>query len=154
MNSNRFVPLESWREYPVDEMRRRVTGFLDDMRRRRTVREFSPRPVPRDVIEAALAAAGTAPSGANLQPWQFVVVGDAETKRKIRVAAEAEEKAFYEHRAPAEWLAALEPLGTDTNKPFIETAPFLIAVFAQKFGLLGDGRKVRVCRKCEGVVDK
>ena len=143
MSSNRFVPLETWREYPLEEMRRRVNDFLEDVRRRRTVREFSPRPVPRDIIEAALAAAGTAPSGANLQPWHFVVVSDAETRRKIRVAAEAEEKEFYEHRASPEWLAALEPLGTDTNKAFLETAPYLIAVFAQKFGLLGDGRKVK-----------
>jgi len=113
------------------------------MQGRRTVREFSPRPVPRDIIETALAAAGTAPSGANLQPWHFVVIGDAETKRRIRVAAEAEEKEFYEHRASPEWLTALEPLGTDTSKPFLETAPYLIAVFAQKFGILEDGRKVK-----------
>ena len=143
MSKHRFLPLTSWREYPVDEMRRRVNEFFEDMQRRRTVREFSPRPVPRDVLEKALAAAGTAPSGANLQPWHFVVVSDAETRRKIRVAAEAEEKEFYEHRAPAEWLAALEPLGTDTEKPFLETAPYLVAIFAQKFGLLGDGRKVK-----------
>ena len=138
-----FVPLASWREYPVDEMRRRAGDFLKTMQGRRTVREFSPRPVPRDIIETALAAAGTAPSGANLQPWHFVVVADADTKRRIRIAAEAEEKEFYEHRASPEWLAALEPLGTDTNKPFLEIAPYLIAVFAQKFGILEDGRKVK-----------
>ena len=126
MSGNRFVPLESWREYPVDEMRRRVTGFLEDMRRRRTVREFSPRPVPRDIIEAALAAAGTAPSGANLQPWHFVVVSDAGTRRRIRVAAEAEEKEFYEHRASKEWLEALEPLGTDFEKAHITDAPWVV----------------------------
>lgn len=138
-----FVPLETWQEYPLDEMRRRANVFLESMRCRRTVREFSPRPVPRDLIETALAAAGTAPSGANLQPWHFVAVRDGATRKRIRVAAEAEEREFYEHRASAEWLAALEPLGTDTNKPFLETAPWLVAVFAQKYGLLADGRKVK-----------
>jgi nitroreductase len=107
------------------------------------VREFSDRPVPRDIIETALRAAGTAPSGANLQPWHFVVVSGAETKKKIRVAAEAEEREFYEHRASDEWLDALRPLGTDSDKPFLETAPYLIAVFLQKFGELPDGRKVK-----------
>jgi iodotyrosine deiodinase len=138
-----FVDLDSYREYPLSEMRRRATEFLDTMQRRRTVREFSDRAVPIHIIEAALTAAGTAPSGANLQPWHFVVVSSKETKRRIRVAAEAEEKEFYEHRASKEWLAALEPLGTGTDKPFLETAPWLIAVFVQKFGLLPDGRKVK-----------
>lgn len=142
MSKHPFVPLE-WREYPVDEMRRRGNRFLEIMQGRRSVREFSSRAVPRDIIETALAAAGTAPSGANLQPWHFVVVSDPDTKRRIRIAAEAEEKEFYEHRASPEWLAALEPLGTDTNKAFLETAPYLIAVFAQKFGILEDGRKVK-----------
>jgi len=107
------------------------------------VREFSDRPVPRDIIEEALRAAGTAPSGANLQPWHFSVVTGAATKKRIRVAAEVEEKEFYEHRAPPEWLKALEPLGTNTNKPFLETAPYLIVVFLQKFGVLPDGSKVK-----------
>ena len=124
-------------------MRERLADFYKDVSRRRTVREFSDRPVPRDIIENALRAAGTAPSGANLQPWHFVVISGAETKARIRVAAEAEEKEFYEHRASEEWLAALEPLGTDTNKPFLETAPYIIAVFLQKFGRLPDGRKVK-----------
>jgi len=137
------VPLEGYLEYPVEEMRERVERFYADMARRRTVREFSDRPVPRDIIETALNAAGTAPSGANLQPWHFVVVGDAATRKKIRKAAEAEEREFYEHRASPEWLAALEPLGTDASKPFLETAPYLIAVFLQKFGRLEDGRKVK-----------
>jgi len=137
------IPLTTYREYPVDEMRQRVTDFYADMGRRRTVREFSDRAVPRDIIETALEAAGTAPSGANLQPWHFVVVGAADTKKKIREAAEAEEQEFYEHRASPEWLAALEPLGTDSSKPFLETAPYLIAVFLQKYGRLDDGRKVK-----------
>jgi len=137
------IPLTTYREYPVDEMRQRVTDFYEEIDRRRTVREFSDRPVPRDIIETALRAAGTAPSGANLQPWHFVVVSGAETKKKIRVAAEVEERAFYEHRASAEWLEALRPLGTDSDKPFLETAPYLITVFLQKFGELPDGRKVK-----------
>lgn len=138
-----FVPLPDYREYPPDEMRRRVRAFLDDVARRRSVREFSDRPVPRDVVETALRAAGTAPSGANLQPWHFVVVSGAKAKRRIRVAAEAEEREFYAHRAPPEWIEALAPLGTDENKPFLETAPYLIAVFVQKYGRLADGRKVK-----------
>ncbi len=137
------MPLEAYHEYPVDEMRERVRAFFEDVHRRRSVRDFSDRHVPRDIIETALQAAGTAPSGANLQPWHFVVVSGAETKNKIRVAAEAEEREFYEHRASPEWLAALEPLGTDANKPFLETAPYLIAVFLQKYGELPDGRKVK-----------
>ena len=143
MTDHKTVPLAGYREYPVEEMRARVERFYADMARRRTVREFSDRPVPRDIIETALEAAGTAPSGANLQPWHFVVVGAAETKKKIREAAEAEEREFYEHRASPEWLAALEPLGTDSSKPFLETAPYLVAVFLQKYGHLEDGRKVK-----------
>jgi nitroreductase len=143
VTDHKTVPLAGYREYPVEEMRARVERFYADMARRRTVREFSDRPVPRDIIETALEAAGTAPSGANLQPWHFVVVGAAETKKKIREAAEAEEREFYEHRASPEWLAALEPLGTDSSKPFLETAPYLVAVFLQKYGHLEDGRKVK-----------
>ena len=137
------IPLKQFREYPLDEMRARLREFYEDVARRRTVREFSDRPVPRDLIELALKAASTAPSGANLQPWHFVVVSGPETKKKIREAAELEEREFYEHRASPEWLAALEPLGTDAHKPFLETAPYLIAVFLQKYGELPDGRKVK-----------
>ena len=143
MSDYPFTPLKSFTEYPIEQMRERLADFYKDVSRRRTVREFSDRPVPRDIIENALRAAGTAPSGANLQPWHFVVISGAETKARIRIAAEAEEKEFYEHRASEEWLAALEPLGTDTNKPFLETAPYIIAVFLQKFGRLPDGRKVK-----------
>ncbi len=137
------IPLERYREYPIEEMRQRVRQFYENLDRRRTVRDFSDRPVPRDVIETALKAANTAPSGANLQPWHFVVVSGPETKKRIREAAEIEEREFYEHRASEEWLAALEPLGTDERKPFLETAPYLIAVFLQKYGELPDGRKVK-----------
>jgi nitroreductase len=137
------IPLQHYREYPIEEMRERLQAFYEDVNRRRSVREFSDRPVPRDIVETALRAAGTAPSGANLQPWHFVVVSSAAAKKKIREAAEAEEREFYTHRASSEWLAALEPLGTDENKPFLETAPYLIAVFLQKYGELPDGRKVK-----------
>jgi nitroreductase len=137
------VPLAGYEEYPVEVMRQRLQDFYAEVSRRRTVREFSDRPVPRDIIETALRAAGTAPSGANLQPWHFAVVSGPETKRRIREAAEAEEREFYEHRASAEWLEALEPLGTDSDKPFLETAPHLIAVFLQKYGELPDGSKVK-----------
>lgn len=137
------VPLTHYREYPVAEMRQRLQAFYEDVERRRTVREFSDRPVPRDIIETALKAANTAPSGANLQPWHFVVVSGADTKKKIREAAEVEEREFYEHRASEEWLEALAPLGTDDSKPFLEQAPYLIAVFLQKFGELPNGKKVK-----------
>jgi nitroreductase len=142
-NDHPTIPLDQYREYPVEEMRKRLEAFYADIDRRRTVRDFSDRPVPRDIIETALKAANTAPSGANLQPWHFAVVSGPDTKKKIREAAEAEEREFYEHRASKEWLAALAPLGTDDKKPFLETAPYLIAVFLQKFGELPDGRKVK-----------
>ena len=109
----KFVPHEQYQEYPVDEMTNRSAQFLEDIKRRRTVREFSNRPVPREIIENCLLAAGTAPSGANLQPWHFVVIEDSDIKNKIREAAEEEEQSFYNGRAPEEWLAALAPLGTD-----------------------------------------
>lgn len=143
MNDYPTIPLPNYAEYPLAEMRERLASFYASVDRRRTVREFSDRPVPRDIIETALKAANTAPSGANLQPWHFAVVSGPETKRRIREAAEIEEREFYEHRASPEWLAALEPLGTDSEKPFLETAPYLIAVFLQKFATLGDGRKVK-----------
>ena len=143
MSNYRTIPLPDYREYPVQEMRQRLNDFYTEVNRRRTVREFSDRAVPRDIIETALMAANTAPSGANLQPWHFVAVSGSATKQKIRDAAEIEEREFYEHRATSEWLAALEPIGTDSNKPFLETAPYLIAVFLQKFGVLEDGRRVK-----------
>ena len=143
MSTYPTIPLSDYREYPIKEMRQRVKEFYADINRRRTVREFSDRPVPRDIIETALKAASTAPSGANLQPWHFAVVSGPETKKKIREAAEAEEREFYTHRASEEWLEALAPLGTNDEKPFLEKAPYLIAVFLQKFGELPDGRKVK-----------
>lgn len=143
MTEPRFIPLPDYHEYPPEEMVRRASAFYADLRRRRTVREFSGRPVPKEVIEDCLRAAGTAPNGANMQPWHFVVVSDPILKRRIRLAAEAEEREFYAGRAPQEWLEALAHLGTDEHKPFLETAPYLIAVFVQRYGLLPDGRQVK-----------
>ena len=138
-----FVPLPDYFEYSPDEMQRRATGFRKEMQRRRTVREFSDHPVPREIIAECLVAAGTAPNGANLQPWHFVVVSDAAKKHEIRTAAEREEKEFYTHKAPPEWLDALAPLGTDEHKPFLEMAPVLIVIFAQTYAQLTDGRKLK-----------
>jgi len=138
-----MIPLKQYCEYPVEEMKKRAGEFYEAIRRRRTVREFSDRPVPREVIEKCLLAAGTAPNGANRQPWHFVVIGNAEIKKQIREAAEAEEREFYHGRAPQEWLDALAALGTDAHKPFLETAPYLIAIFAQSYELGTDGRKIK-----------
>jgi nitroreductase len=142
MSAARLVPL-AFELRPPEEVRRRAAAFRDELRRRRTVRHFSERPVERAVIEACLVTAGSAPSGANLQPWHFVVVGDPALKKQIRDAAEVEEREFYRNRAPQEWLDALAPLGTDEHKPFLEAAPYLIAIFAQSYGVLPDGRKVK-----------
>jgi iodotyrosine deiodinase len=139
----RLVPLHGYSELPVDEMRRRTQSFLETMRGRRTVRDFSDRPVPRDIIERCIETAGTAPSGANRQPWRFVVVGDAVLKRHIREAAEEEERAFYAHRAPPEWLGALAGLGTDEHKPFLERAPWLIVIFAESYQAGPDGTSAK-----------
>lgn len=116
-------------------------AFAERLQRRRSVRDFSDRPVPRAVIEQALRAACSAPSGANQQPWRFVAVGNPDLKRRIREAAEAEEREFYARRAPEEWLQALAPLGTDADKPFLETAPWLIAIFYERFGVDDTGEK-------------
>ncbi|MGH7545393.1 MAG: nitroreductase family protein [Gemmatimonadota bacterium] len=142
MAQPRFVPWTTYREYPVEEMRARAAAYREAMSRRRTVRHFSDRPVPRGIIEECLRAAGTAPSGANRQPWHFVVVADPAVKRRIREAAEAEEREFYGRRAPKDWLDALAPLGTDEQKPFLETAPYLIASFAERYGVAADGSRV------------
>ncbi len=139
-----FIPLETFQELPEEDMKRAAREFLETMRRRRTVRDFSPRPVPREVIEDCLLAAGTAPNGANRQPWRFVVVGEPEIKAQIRKEAEVEEVAFYKGgKAPQEWLDALEHLGTDEHKPFLERAPWLIVVFAESYGRQEDGSKTK-----------
>lgn len=118
----------------ASEMTARAAAFFDDIKRRHTVRDFTDAPVPQEIMEACIAAAGRAPSGANHQPWHFCLVGDKELKNEIRLAAEEEERAFYEGRAGEEWLEALDPIGTDANKAFLDVAPWLIAVFAQRRG--------------------
>jgi iodotyrosine deiodinase len=129
--------------FPETEMFQRAKDFYDLLKRRRSVRDFSEKSVPKEIIEQALLTAGTAPNGANQQPWHFVVVSNADVKKKIREAAEEEERAFYKNRAPEEWLDALAPLGTDEHKLFLETAPYLIAIFAQAHGVKEDGTKVK-----------
>jgi nitroreductase len=124
------------------EMRERAEAFHQSMKRRRTVRDFASDPVPMDLIDRAIATAGLAPSGANQQPWHFAVVTDPAVKKRIRLAAEEEERAFYAGRAPQEWLDALAPLGTDWAKPFLEEAPVLIAIFAERWGVDAQGGKV------------
>lgn len=136
-------PLAGYQSYSDAEMQRRALEFYDTIRQRRTVRHFSARPVPLDVIETCIRSAATAPNGANMQPWHFVLVSSPAVKREIRLAAEEEERGFYGGRATAEWLAALAPLGTDANKPFLEDAPYLIAIFAQSYGLAADGSKIK-----------
>lgn len=138
-----FEPLPAYIRYPPAQMETRARTFYEDIRRRRTVRDFSPEPIQRSVIEHALLAAGTAPSGANMQPWHFAVIEDAETKKWVREAAEIEERAFYGGRASPEWLSALQPFGTDSDKPFLEIAPVLIAIFAQRSAQNSDGAKVK-----------
>lgn len=129
------VPLPDYVEYDEGEMRARAAGFLADIRRRHTVRDFSDRPVPREIIEDCIRAAATAPSGANHQPWHFALISDPAIKAKVRLRAEAEERGFYdEGKAGEEWLDALAPLGTDASKPYLESAPWLIAIFAQRRG--------------------
>jgi iodotyrosine deiodinase len=130
-------------EYPAEEMIHRAAEFYAELRRRRSVRQFSSRSVPREVIEHSLLTAGAAPSGANMQPWSFVVVSDPAVKRRIREGAEEQERALYERRASQEWLHALAPLGTDAHKPFLEQAPYLIVIFAQRHGLAPDGSRVQ-----------
>ena len=134
MGVEKRVPLEGFVEYAPEDMSSRVAAFTENLRRRRTVRDYSDRPVDRAIVEQAILAAGSAPSGANHQPWHFVVLSDAGRRRALREAAEAEERAFYAGKASEEWLEALAPLGTDADKPFLETAPGLIAVFAPKRG--------------------
>ncbi|MEP6778126.1 MAG: nitroreductase family protein [Chthoniobacterales bacterium] len=143
MTIPKFIPLPPRELVSDEELKRNATAFNERMQQRRTVRTFSPRPVPREVIESCLRAAGSAPNGANLQPWHFVAVADPAVKHEIRVAAEEEESEFYEHRAPAAWLEALSPLGTDPNKPFLEIAPWLIAVFAQPYSVQPDGTRMK-----------
>ena len=143
MSKATFRPLSSYIAYPIEEMKQRAIEFRLHMQRRRTVRQFSDRPVPREILEECLLTAGSAPSGANLQPWHFVVVSDPKVKHEIRTAAEQEEDEFYNRRAPQEWLDALSVIGTDEHKPFLETAPYLIVIFGKNHSQLPDGRRVK-----------
>ncbi len=141
MKPSDWIPLD-WSERSPEEMTRRAREFSQEMRRRRSVRQFSNRAIPAGVLDACLSAAATAPSGANQQPWHFVVIRDPLIKQKIRAAAEAEEREFYHERAPREWLEAIAPMGTDEHKPFLEAAPALIVIFARQYGLV-DERRVK-----------
>ncbi len=138
-----FIPLSQYRAFPVEDMQQRAREFHEHLKTRRTVREYSEREVPREIIKECLLTAGTAPSGANQQPWHFAVVTDPAIKKTIREAAEEEERAFYSGRAPDEWLEALSHLGTDEHKPFLEIAPYLIVVFSQNHGVKSDGSTLK-----------
>ena len=142
-NGVQYEPLTGYQRLEEGEMKSRAEALRAVLAQRRTIRDFSAEPVPRELIETCIEAAATAPSGANHQPWHFVAIADPDIKKKIREAAEAEEREFYNGRASEEWLEALAPLGTDEDKPFLETAPWLIAVFAQRRGGLypGDNKK-------------
>lgn len=135
------VPLASKAQLTSAEGLERSSQYLETMSSRRTVRQFSDQPVPKDIIDTAVRAAGTAPSGANHQPWHFVCIRDPNIKREIRLAAEAEERAFYDGKAGDNWLQDIGPLGTDAQKPFLETAPWLIAIFSERYGLDANGSK-------------
>ncbi len=139
----KLQPLEPYPAFTDETRVARATAFLDAMRTRRTVRDFTDKAVPMEAVKAAIATAGLAPNGANRQPWHFVVVTDSAIKHAIREAAEEEERAFYNGRAPKEWLEALEPLGTDWRKPFLETAPVLIVVFQETWGRVPSGGRVK-----------
>jgi nitroreductase len=143
MTNINLIPLPEYKEYTQEEMLDRSRSFLKDIKRRRTVRDFSDKRIPKEIIENCIAVANSAPSGANKQPWHFVVVNTPLIKKKIRVAAEEEEREFYSSRAPQEWLEALAPLGTDSNKPFLETAPYLIVIFSKSLDVLPDGTKLK-----------
>ena len=135
-----MIPLD-FEKLPFDRMSRRARELARQITKRRTVRDFDARAVPRDIIENCIRAACAAPSGANQQPWRFVAVADLAIKKRIREAAEIEEREFYQHRAPAQWLAELAPLGTNEHKPFLEVAPWLIAIFVERFAVDAQGEK-------------
>jgi iodotyrosine deiodinase len=145
MNNGEYkhIPLSQYQALPLSEMQQRAEQFFDLMKRRRSVRAFSDRPVDRAIIEKCLLTAGRAPSGANQQPWKFVVVSNPELKRTIRLAAEEEEREFYAGGASEEWLNALKPLATDAEKPFLEHAPYLIVIFSENYGIDAEGNKIK-----------
>ncbi len=139
----KFIPLQNFHTFSEKEMFNRSEDFLNLMSTRRTIRTFSSQPIPQQVIENAIKAAGTAPSGANMQPWFFAIIKNKKIKETIRIEAEKEEKEFYSKRATDEWLKALEPFDTDENKPFLEKAPYLIVVFERKFDKDTEGKTVK-----------
>ena len=143
MSKTKFIPYKDFEFLDEKEMLKRSADFYNQIKRRRTVREFSSKKIPIDVIKNCLLSAGTAPNGANMQPWSFVVVTNKSIKNEIRREAEKEENIFYNQRATKEWLEALEPLGTDEHKPFLEEAPCLIAIFSKKIDILPNGKKVK-----------
>jgi nitroreductase len=142
MPDDGHVPLD-FQALPPEAMAARAEAFYDAMRRRRSVRAFSDRPVPRRLVELAIRTAGTAPSGAHRQPWRFVAVDDPALKRQIREAAEAEERENYRRRMSDEWLDALAPLGTDWQKPFLQVVPWVVVCFAESYGVNADGSKIK-----------
>ncbi|MDT9599575.1 nitroreductase family protein [Sphingosinicella rhizophila] len=141
MKPHDAVPLPDYLELPLSDMQRRIDAFQADLQRRHTVRSFSDRPVPRSIIESAIRAAGSAPSGANHQPWYFVAIGSPEAKAKLKALAEPEEGRFYGGKAGEEWLDALAPLGTDADKPYLTMAPWIIAIFGQRRGGVSSGEQ-------------
>lgn len=143
MKKYSFSPHKDYQEYPVEEMKQRAKNFYEDLKRRRTVRDFSSKPVPKEIIEDCIMAAGTAPNGANKQPWHFAVVESADIKKQLRDAAEDEEHEFYHRRAPQDWLDDLEQFDTDEHKPFLEEAPYLIGIFSESYALDKDGNRVK-----------
>ena len=152
MHTNRYLPLSDYNEPSVQEMVERSGKFNSLMQKRRSVRTFSKKQFPVEIIENCLRAAGSAPSGANKQPWHFVIVSNPEIKKRIREAAEIEEKAFYSSRATEEWLNDLEPLGTNFEKPFLETAPYLIIIFEKKYEEInGEKKKLYYTKESVGI---
>ncbi|WP_420549141.1 nitroreductase family protein [Curvivirga sp.] len=137
------IPLPDYKTYPESEMLERAQAFYNEVRRRHTVRDFSDKSVPKEIIEQCILSAGAAPNGANHQPWHFCAIGDSHKKKRIRIEAEKEEQEFYDGRAGEEWLKALKPIGTDPNKPFLKTAPWLIAIFGQRRSIGADGEEYK-----------
>ena len=143
MNNSKFIPYTDYESLNEEEMLKRSKEFYDKIKKRRTIRHFSNKKIPIDVIKNCLLAAGTAPNGANMKTWSFVVITNKTIKKEIRIEAEKKEKIFYTTRATKEWLEALEPLGTDEHKDYLEEAPCLIAIFSKKIDILPNGKKVK-----------
>lgn len=143
MNKEKFTELKNFPKFSIDEMKKRSLEFSDFLKKRRTIREYSSQDFPIEIIVNCIEAAGSSPSGANMQPWHFVIVKNPEIKKKIREGAEKEEREFYGGKAPDEWLQALELFGTNAEKPFLEFAPYLIIIFEKKYGIDDKGKKVK-----------